>query len=319
MPDIVTITSLTHSYPPARKQQESRKALNDLSLSMKQGEIFCLLGPNGSGKSTLFRILSTLLKPTSGSVRMFGTDLVQHPEEVRRSIGVVFQHPSLDIKLTARENLLHQGHLYGLRGNQLSQRINATLSQVGIIDRGNDLVENLSGGMQRRVELAKSLLHSPPLLLLDEPSTGLDPGARRDFSSYLETLRTTTGVTALLTTHILDEAERCDRLAILDQGNLVALGTPDELKREIGSDIITITCKDPTTLCDLIRKRFTGTPQLINQTIRFERQNGHEFIPQLVEAFPGQIDTITLSKPTLEDVFIKKTGHTFWQNEQTSP
>lgn len=189
-----------------------------------------------------------------------------------------------------------------------------TLALVGLPDRAHDLIESLSGGMQRRVELAKSLLHRPPLLLLDEPSTGLDPGARKEFADYLAQLRSSEGVTVLLTTHILEEAEKCDRLAILDQGRLVALGTPGQLKDEIGGDVITITSKQPLALADAIRMKFSATLQVIDNSIRIERGNGHEFIPQLAEAFPGQIESITLSKPTLEDVFIDKTGHRFWND-----
>jgi ABC-2 type transport system ATP-binding protein len=312
--DTVVIEKLTHAYPPTRKQKQPRVALKDFSLSVHQAEIFCLLGPNGSGKSTLFRILSTLIRPTAGVVRLLGHTLDEHPDAIRRSLGVVFQNPSLDKKLTVRENLLHQGHLYNLRGEHLQQRITETLTQVGVLDRTNELVESLSGGLQRRVELAKSLLHNPPLLLLDEPSTGLDPGARRDFTQYLRELRDTFGTTVLLTTHILDEAERCDRLAIVDEGILVALGSPHELKQEIGGDVISLTSTEPEALSRAIEQRFSVSTQVIDRIVRLERHHGHEYIPQLVEAFPGQIETVTLSKPTLEDVFIRKTGHRFWEN-----
>lgn len=243
-------------------------------------------------------------------------DLRKQQEAIRRLIGIVFQHPSLDKKLTAQENLRHQGHLYGLRGHELTQRIHDALEKVGIIDRANDLVENLSGGMQRRVELAKCLLHKPQLLILDEPSTGLDPGARREFTEYLHQLRDTEGVTVLLTTHILDEAEHCDHIAIVDRGQLVAMGSPADLKNEIGGEIISVTSRDPAALRELIVKKFGGDPKLVDRTIRIERTHGHEFIPQLVQAFPGQIDAVTLAKPTLEDVFIQKTGHRFWNNRE---
>ena len=315
MHDVVAIDRLTHSYPKSRRQKEPRTALSDVSFAIKQGEIFCLLGPNGSGKSTLFRILSTLLRPTSGDVRIFDLDLAHRADQVRRIIGVVFQHPSLDKKLTARENLLHQGHLYNLQGDFLRDRISEMLSRVGVLDRADDLVEHLSGGLQRRVELAKAMLHRPRLLILDEPSTGLDPGARRDFDNYLQELRTIDGVTVLLTTHILSEAERSDRLAILDQGKLVALGTPSQLKHEIGGDVISVTSKEPEILSESIKKYFTAIPQVMDGKVRIERNNGHEFIPELIQAFPGQIESVTLSKPSLEDVFINKTGHRFWENE----
>jgi ABC-2 type transport system ATP-binding protein len=312
MTTVVDIQNLSHSYPPTRKQSEQRQALKNVSLQIHEAEIFCLLGPNGSGKSTLFKILSTLIKPTDGSVNILNYDLATQSDDVRRQIGVVFQHPSLDIKLTARENLLHQGHLYGLRGAELSQRISAMLARVGLTERTNDLVEHLSGGNQRRVELAKGLLHHPRLMILDEPSTGVDPGARRDFINYLKELRDKNGITIILTTHILEEADACDRIAILDNGTLVALGSPQELKHEIGGDVITMTSSEPRKLSDEIKTHFHASLTIIDNIVHLERRNGSEFIPVLVHAFPDLIDSVTLSKPSLEDVFIHKTGHRFW-------
>ncbi len=314
MPEIVTVNNLAHSYAPSRGQKDPRSALKNLNFCVHEGELFCLLGPNGSGKSTLFRILSTLLTPTSGQVSLMGLDVWNDRQSIRRQIGVVFQNPSLDRKLTPGENLRHQGHLYNLRGAILEERIRATLSEAGVLDRRHDLVEELSGGTQRRVELAKALLHRPRLLILDEPSTGLDPGARRAFGEFLLELRKDEGVTILLTTHILDEADRCDRIAILDEGELVALGTPRDLKRDIGGDIIAVTSDEPRELRDMIEQSFGGSPTVVDQTIRIERANGHEFIPRLVQSFPGRIASVTVSKPTLEDVFIHKTGHRFWGN-----
>ncbi|MBI4547541.1 MAG: ABC transporter ATP-binding protein [Ignavibacteriae bacterium] len=314
MREVVIIDKLTHSYPPSRRQYKPRIALNNITFTIQHSEVFCLLGPNGSGKSTLFRILSTLLRPTSGIIKIFDLDLIHQTDNIRHIIGVVFQNPSVDKKLTVRENLVHQGHLYNLSGNLLNDRILEMLTKVKLLDRADDVVEKLSGGLQRRVELAKAMLNKPRLLILDEPSTGLDPGARRDFDNHLQELRTVDSVTVLLTSHILEEAERCDRIAILDQGNVVALGSPQKLKEELGGDIISITSKDPETLSLSMKKYFHSAPHIIDGIIRIERQNGHEFIPELVQAFPGQIDTVTLSKPTLEDVFIQKTGHRFWEN-----
>lgn len=315
--DPIEVEKLTHVYPTSRTRKSPRVALSEISLTVGRGEIFCLLGPNGSGKSTLFKILATLLKPADGGrgwSRVFGFDVVTEAKEVRRHIGVVFQNPSLDRKLTAWENLLHQGHLYGLSGDALHSRITEMLARFDISDRADSIVEHLSGGLQRRVELAKGLLHRPRLLLLDEPSSGIDPGARLEFAEYLQGLKQKEGVTILLTTHILDEAERSDRIAILDEGNIVALGSPRDLKREIGGDVISVTAKDPTTVADLIRTTFGADPQIIDGTIRFERSNGHEFIPELVKTFPDLIETVVLSKPTLEDVFIHRTGHKFWNS-----
>jgi len=293
-----------------------QEALRGISFTVEAGEVFGLLGPNGGGKTTLFRILSTLLTPSSGSARVCGLDLARQPAEVRSHIGVVFQAPSLDIKLTAAENLRHQGHLYGLRGRQLRERIEETLSRLALADRANDLTETFSGGMKRRVELAKAFLHRPSVLLLDEPSTGLDPGARRDLWDYLMRLRDRDGATIVLTTHILEEAEGCDRLGILDRGEMVALDSPQGLKAQIGGDVVTAQCADPPRLCEQIRERFGGEPTVVGNTVRIERERGHEFITDLVEAFPGQISSVTMSKPTLEDVFIRRTGHHFWDEEQ---
>lgn len=305
MPPAVQVEELTFRYT-------DRTALDGVTFAVAPGEIFGLLGPNGGGKTTLFRILSTLLLPTSGAAHVFGLDVARDPHAVRRRIGVVFQAASLDQKLTPFENLRHHGHLYGLRGRALRQRGLDALARVGVADRAGDRVETLSGGLQRRVELAKGLLHNPDLLLLDEPSTGLDPGARRDLWQHLTHLRDSDRVTVLVTTHLLEEAERCDRLGILDRGRLVAEGTPDQLKKSIGGDVIVLGARDPETLRRQVEERFGLRATTVNGTVRLERERGHEFIAQLVEAFPGQIDSVTVSKPTLEDVFIHRTGHRLW-------
>lgn len=317
MPVAVNVFNLSHTYPPTRRSAEPRRALNNISLQINQGELFCLLGPNGSGKSTLFKILSTLAKPTKGQAEVFGFDVVKNQDDVRQHIGVVFQNPSLDKKLTIKENLTHQGHLYNLRGAALQKKIDDMLDRVGLSDRKNELVEHLSGGMQRRVEIAKGLLHQPQLLLLDEPSTGLDPGARIDVMNYLTDLQKTEHVTIVLTTHILDEAEHCDRIAILDEGKVVALDTPQKLKEEIGGEVVTIHTQETESLQKQIQTTFKMASQLMNGMIRLELTNGHSFVPKLIESFPGKISSVTVSKPTLEDVFIHKTGHRFW-NEQSN-
>ncbi|OGR89346.1 MAG: ABC transporter ATP-binding protein, partial [Elusimicrobia bacterium RIFCSPLOWO2_01_FULL_59_12] len=296
-----------------------RAALRGVTFSVRPGEVFGLLGPNGGGKTTAFHILSTVFAPTSGRALIFGIDVAQNPAQVRKQLGVVFQAPSLDRKLTIQENVRHQGHLYGLRGDDLTRRSRRVLERVGLWDRRNDRVEVLSGGLKRRVELAKGLLHRPGLLILDEPSTGLDPGARRDLWDYLKELKEEEGMTLLLTTHLMDEADRCDRVAILNEGLIVALGTPVELKRDIGGDVITVETPDPENLRSRIESKFSAASQVVDGSVRIERQNGHEFIPQLVGAFPGLLTAVTLGKPTLEDVFIKKTGHRFWTTEASPP
>jgi ABC-2 type transport system ATP-binding protein len=303
---VISVESLVHRYG-------DRTALNGISFDVRPAELFGLLGPNGSGKTTLFRILSTLMLPTAGRATIMGCDAAQEPARLRHQIGVVFQAQSIDKKLTAYENLWHQGHLYGLRGKALKQRIEEILSRVGLADRAQELVETFSGGMQRRIELAKGLLHHPGVLLLDEPTTGLDPGARRDLWQYLAILRDEEHVSVLVTTHLMEEAERCDRLAIMHEGNLVALGTPAELKSEIGGDVVLLeAAHDAGLLAERIRARFHVETTVLENQVRMEREGAHRFVTEVVEAFPGEIEAISVSKPALEDVFIRRTGHKFW-------
>ena len=305
---VIQVQELRHQY-------DTRVALNGVTFDVRAGEIFGLLGPNGSGKTTMFRILSTLMLPSGGRALICGLDVATNPNGVRREIGVVFQAPSIDVKLTAEENLRHIGHLYGLRGSALSNRVHEMLSRVALADRAKDYAETFSGGMQRRLEIAKGLLHRPSVLLLDEPTTGLDPGARRDLWQYLQELRDQ-GITIIVTTHLMEEAERCDRLAILSQGRLVAIGTPTELKHEIGGDVILLEAKNPEPLARQIHDRYGIESTVLDGKVRLEREGGHRFVTEVVEAFPGEIDAISVSKPTLEDVFIHRTGHRFWTEEE---
>jgi ABC-2 type transport system ATP-binding protein len=309
-PSAIVIDNLRHAYG-------DRAALSGVSFDVRPAEIFGLLGPNGSGKTTMFRILSTLMTPTSGRAAIAGFDVTASPANVRRQIGVVFQAQSIDVKLSAYENLWHIGHLYGMRGATLKTRVKEMLERVALADRANEKAETFSGGMQRRLELAKGLLHRPSVLLLDEPTTGLDPGARIDLWQYLKVLRDQEGVTVIVTTHLMEEAERCDRLSILSEGKLVALGTPAELKSEIGGDVILLESSNPESLAEKMRARFNVSPQVLDGRVRLEREAGHRFITEVVEAFPGEIHSVSVSKPTLEDVFIDRTGHRFWMEEQT--
>jgi ABC-2 type transport system ATP-binding protein len=303
---VISVQNIVHRY-------DGRTALDDVSFDVRPAELFGLLGPNGSGKTTLFRILSTLMVPTAGRALIMGFDAAKDPAALRRQIGVVFQAQSVDEKLTAYENLWHQGHLYGLHGSALKTRIQEMLGRVGLADRMKELVETFSGGMARRVELAKGLLHHPSVLLLDEPTTGLDPGARRDLWQYLQILRDQERVSVIVTTHLMEEAERCDRLAILNEGKLVALGTPSELKQEIGADVILLDAiGDAESLAQRISTRFSVDATVLANQVRIELENGHRFITGVVEAFPGEIQAVSVSKPTLEDVFIHRTGHRFW-------
>ena len=308
----VQASNIVHEYP-ARRQSGPRRALDGVTFEVGRGEIFALLGPNGGGKTTLFKILSTAFTPTSGTATIFGYDVRKQADDVRQRIGVVFQSPSLDKKLTVLENLRYHGQLYGLRGAELTARVNEMMERLSVADRAKDLVETLSGGLARRVELAKGLLHRPELLILDEPSVGLDPGARHDLWLYLQKLREKEGMTILVTTHLIDEGDRSDRVLVLNLGKIVALDTPAALRDQIGGDVITIATKQPDALGGKIRERFGVTPASLNGTLRIEKQQGHAFISQVVDAFPELIDAVNLSKPTLEDVFIARTGHRFWE------
>lgn len=302
---VIQVQNLTHRYG-------ERVALDGVSFDIAGAQIFGLLGPNGSGKTTLFRILSTLMLPSSGQASIGGCDAVTDPHGVRRRIGVVFQERSIDLKLSAEENLMHQGHLYGLSGAPLRSRIAAMLERVGLSSRAAERLETFSGGLQRRVELAKGLLHRPSVLLLDEPSTGLDPGARRDLWQYLKMLRDEERVTVVVTTHLMEEAERCDRVVILNEGRIVALGTPAELRSSIGGDVVVLDVQDPESLAARVTARFGVTPAVMDGKLRLELANGHRFASDVMEAFPGEVQALSVSKPTLEDVFIDRTGHRFW-------
>jgi len=298
---VIQVQNLTHRYG-------DRLALSNVSFEVKKGEIFGLLGPNGGGKSTLFRILATLMVPTEGQAVIAGNDVVRRPALVRRHVGVVFQSQSLDKALTVEENLRAQGHMHGLRGGELRARIEAAMNRLGIADRRKDLVETLSGGLKRRVEIAKALLHRPQVLLMDEASTGLDPSARRELSRHVEDLRDNEGVTILLTTHILEEADRCDRLVLLHKGGIVAEGAPRTLRSRIGGDVVVLETSDTQALAAKIAQKFRVKPSIMDGHVRVEIENGHRFITEVVEAFPGAIDSVGLHKPTLEDVFVRETG-----------
>jgi ABC-2 type transport system ATP-binding protein len=298
---VIRVENLFHRYG-------DRVALANVSFEARPGEIFGLLGPNGGGKSTLFRILSTMMVPTEGRAVIAGHDVTRDPAAVRRSVGVVFQTQSLDKALTVEENLRGQGHLHGLSGAVLRDRMEAAMERLGLHDRRKDLVETLSGGLRRRVEIAKALLHKPKVLLMDEASTGLDPAARRDVSRHVEALRDREGVTVCLTTHILEEADRCDRLVLLHQGKIVAQGTPKDLRSRIGGDVVVLESSNINELATGIQQRFSVIPTVVDGHVRVEIGNGHRFIAEVVEAFPGSIDSVGLHKPTLEDVFVRETG-----------
>lgn len=327
-PAFLSVETLSHRYG-------ERKALDALSFSVQQGEIFGLLGPNGSGKTTLFRLLSTLLPLQDGTVTLDGISLRYDLAGIRQHLGVVFQSPSLDKKLTVAENLQHQGHLYGLYGPALAKRIRELAEKFKIADRLKDKVETLSGGLQRRVEVAKGLLHRPSLLILDEPTTGLDPAARLELWSYLREVNQFEKITILLTTHLMDEAERCHRLMILDRGLRVCLDTPAALRSVLKGSVITIQSSAAASIQQKLDSTLGLKAQVMQgalvvetpdspdlrttqpaHTLRIEvpsgsAEQGPKLVAQIVSTFPDVIESITLSQPTLEDVFIHLTGRRF--------
>ncbi len=290
----------------------AQEVLRGVSFTVSKGEVFGFLGPNGSGKTTLFRVLSTLAMPARGTVSMLGQDLREASRALRRSLGVVFQNPAVDSKLTVSENLRYHGYLYGLRGARLKERKEAMLELLELKGFAAAKVQTLSSGFRRRVELAKALLHEPEILVLDEPSSGLDPGARREFFNYLLKLRASRAVTVVLTTHHMDEAERCDRVAVLHRGQLVALAPAGELKRRIGGDVVVVHAARPELLQQRLKQRFGYPVTLVDGMLRLESPRGYLLVAQIVEAFGEEVESVSFGKPTLEDVFIQLTGQRFF-------
>lgn len=293
----VDIQGVTHRYG-------AHEALRAVTFRVEEGSLYGLLGPNGSGKTTLFRILSTLMPPSEGTAAVFGLDAAQAPEAVRNRIGVVFQDEALDEALTVRENLRFQASLYGIHGPERAERIGALLERLNVADRADDAVEALSGGLRRRVDLARGLLHRPDLLLLDEPTTGLDPAARRAFWTAIDRLREEEGTTLLLATHLMDEAERCDQVGILSDGGLVAEGTPDELKADLGEQTLWLEADDPTVLRDRIDAQFGVPTRIVGTTVQVAPPDPPSFLSSLYEALGDRIRSATIRTPTLDDVFM---------------
>lgn len=293
-----------------------RAALSGVTLSIRAGEMFALLGPNGSGKTTLFRILSTLLAPSAGMARVGGCNVVGEAMAVRHQIGVVFQSPALDPQLTVEENLRCAGSLYGLHGADLVARLRSAAEALGLSDRLADRVQSLSGGLQRRVEIAKCLLPRPRVLLLDEPSTGLDPAAREGLRVTLERVRRESEVTVVMTTHLLEEAERCDRVAILHRGRLVACETPAELRGRLGTDVAVVSGPEPEALAARVREMFGWPLSVRGERLRVEVPAGGDAAGRLVSALGAAADTVTVGRPTLEDVFLDLTGEPLRDEEE---
>ncbi|HEV2358572.1 MAG TPA: ATP-binding cassette domain-containing protein [bacterium] len=284
-------------------------AVRGVSFSVAPGEIFGFLGPNGAGKTTTIKILATLLRPTSGRASLAGYDVVARPADVRRAMGIVFQDPSLDNRLTAEQNLRFHAMLYGVPPAQVEARIAAVLGMVELAERRRALVATYSGGMKRRLEIARGLLHRPRVLFLDEPTIGLDLQTRNHIWEYVLDLRRREGVTVFMTTHYIEESEHCDRIAIIDDGRIVALDTPEALRRQVGGDVITITSPDAPSLAREIEARFGGGARAVDGQVVVEQERGPEFVPRVAAAFPSLVTAVAVTRPTLDDVFLKLTGH----------
>lgn len=293
-----------------RRSFGAREALCGVSFDVARGELFALLGPNGSGKTTLFRIVATLLAPSGGAASVMGRRIPGEESAAREALGIVFQAPSTDRFLTVRENLVHQGHLYGLSGARLDVRIAACAESASIADRLGDRVDTLSGGMRRRVEIAKAMLHEPGVLLLDEPTTGLDPAARRELWDQLEALRAR-GVAALVTTHLMEEAERCDRVAILDQGRVAAIGAPDDLRASLPGDVVTVVPRAPgriDALAASIEDCFRHAPRKCGGALHVHADDGASLAHDILRGMEREVASVTVGRATLEDVFLSVTG-----------
>ncbi len=282
--------------------------LPGLDLEVHVGELFALLGPNGSGKTTLFRILTTLIAPDGGTATIGGSDVVHKAAAVRAKIGVVFQSPSLDKKLTARENLRYGGALYGMHGSVLTARISELSASLRLEEKLDSLVETLSGGQQRRVEIAKCLLTRPETLLLDEPSTGLDPSARMDLWALIGGLRATYGMTVVFTSHLMDESARADRVAILSKGRLVGVEAPDAFLAQAGPEVLRVATGDAPAVAKFLRDSCGLDPHALEGEVRASTSQAHAIAARLTAEIPDAVLSTTVSRPSLEDVFLFKTG-----------
>jgi len=290
-----------------RKQYNGLVAVDNLNLNIKEGEIFGLLGPNGAGKTTTLMMLTTLIKPTSGRALVNGFDIVKNPAEVRKSIGMVFQDPSSDEILTGYENLKLHGMLYGMNADLREKRIKEVLSLVNLEDRKNDFVKKYSGGMRRRLELGRGLIHHPKILFLDEPTLGLDPQSREYLWQYIEKMAREENITIIITTHYMEEADKlCGKVAIIDKGKIVAMGSPGELKKIIGGDIVTLKAKTPN-IEELKQLSFVKKMEINEDVVSLTVTNANENLPQILQSI-GKVESVEVHSPTLEDVFLHYTG-----------
>jgi len=285
------------------------EAVRGVSFSIEPTELFGFLGPNGAGKTTTINMLCTLLRPSAGSATVNGFDVLNQRSEVRRSIGLVFQQPTLDEYLSAEQNLRFHAYAYGLAADVRERRMRELLEMVELWDRRKGSVRTFSGGMKRRLEIARGLLHHPKVLFLDEPTLGLDPQTRRHIWNYLLALREQEGLTIFLTTQYLDEAEYCGRIAIIDGGQIVALDTPDGLKRAVGGDLVTFSTADNEQAAAEVSQRYGSDATVQDGVVRFHVPHGETFLPEFVRSFSQPLQSVSLRRPSLDDVFLTLTGH----------
>jgi ABC-2 type transport system ATP-binding protein len=292
------------------------RAVQGVSFEVAAGEVFGFLGPNGAGKSTTINMLCTLMKPTSGSAEVAGHDVVRERDDVRRNIGLVFQDPTLDGYLTAAQNLKLHAELYGVQSSLVEPRMRQVLKMVGLWERRDGVVGTFSGGMRRRLEIARGLMHSPRVLFLDEPTIGLDPQTRRSIWTYIRELKQREEITIFMTTHYMDEAEWCDRIAIMDNGKIVALDAPETLKAGVGTDRVTIQTDDDEAAIAALAERFGIEAKISEGAVAFGVPGGEQFVPRLFSELGQPIRSVSVSRPTLDDVFMSFTGTTIRDAEE---
>jgi len=292
------------------------EAVKGVDFEVAPGEVFGFLGPNGAGKTTTINMLCTLVKPTEGSATVAGHDVVRERDDVRRHIGLVFQDPTLDSYLTAAQNLKLHAELYGIQRDLVEPRMRQVLTMVGLWDRRDTAVGTFSGGMRRRLEIARGLMHSPRVLFLDEPTIGLDPQTRRSIWNYIRELKESEEITIFMTTHYMDEAEWCDRIAIMDHGEIVALDAPATLKAGVGTDRIMIHTDDNEAAIAELARRFGIEAHVAEGAVTFGVPGGEEFVPRLFTELDVPIQSISVSRPTLDDVFMSYTGTTIRDAEE---
>jgi ABC-2 type transport system ATP-binding protein len=293
------------------------EAVRGVSFEVAAGEVFGFLGPNGAGKTTTINMLCTLARPTAGSARVAGHDVVRERDDVRRHIGLVFQDPTLDGYLTAEQNLRLHAELYGVDSALVAGRMRQVLEMVGLWERRDATVMTFSGGMRRRLEIARGFLHSPRVLFLDEPTIGLDPQTRSSIWSYIAQLQEREEITIFMTTHYMDEAEFCDRIAIMDQGEIVALDTPEALKAQVGADRVRIQTEDDDAAIAALAESFGLEATMSEGAVTFFVPSGEEFVPRLFAELGIGIRSVSVSRPTLDDVFMSHTGTTIRDAEES--